>query len=93
MSLGYNGKGYFDNPETGPATDAMYQAALDELITRVDRGYRDAILLEKTKDYKGAYAAYKFLLNLVPARDNVIYKNVAERIAELKTRHPDPSMK
>jgi hypothetical protein len=87
----YGGRGYFEDG----AVEKMYQDALRELIGERDRPgtimreYTNAIVLEKSGNYKQANETYKGILLMIPERENPIYWNVARRIDVLKKQHKD----
>ncbi len=86
QSMAYaGGKGYIENP----TIDAKYQEALKEIIARVDSGYRNAIITDRADHPKEAKEAYEKILALVPDHNNIVYINVAWRLSELKSRHPE----
>jgi pSer/pThr/pTyr-binding forkhead associated (FHA) protein len=86
QSLAYSGgRGYFEDQ----STNKMYQEALKELINIVDQRYSKAVIKDKAGEAKEARAMYDGILRIVPERENVIYRNVAQRIDDLKRRHPE----
>jgi len=86
QALGYSGgRGFFEKP----AEDKIFRDALDELIKAVLRDYNQAVLADKGDDYRAAWKGYKHLLDVIPERENPIYKNVALRLDRLKRLHDD----
>jgi len=67
-----------------PAADKIYHQALKELIDEVQRDYSDAIVNEKSGEYKKAWQKYQRIVRLLPDRDNPIFTNVNRRMTALR---------
>ena len=81
----YGGRGYFENS----SVNKVFKDSVDELVAKVDREYRNAVVLEKADSYKQAWAKYEYVLAILPERENPIFENVVRRMNDLKQQHPD----
>lgn len=81
----YGGRGYFEES----SVNKVFKDAVDELVAKVDREYRNAVVLEKAGLYQQAWAKYQYVLAILPERENPIFDNVNRRMGDLKQRHPD----
>ncbi len=69
-----------------PAEDKVRQQATRKLIDRIHELYREAVRLSKAGDYGGAIAAYEKILDYVPERENLIYRNVSRRLTDVRRK-------
>ena len=77
----YGGRGYFPNQ---PTIDKIFIDAVQELTDRICRGYSNAVLAEKSGNYKLAAEGYRKVLNMVAEKDNPIVRNVSFRLSAIQ---------
>ena len=69
-----------------PAEDKIRQKATSKLIDRVHTLYTEAGRLAKAGAYGKAIANYETILDYVPERENIIYRNVSRRLTDLRRK-------
>ena len=82
----YGGRNFFPNQ---PTVDKIYLDALKELEAEIGREYNNAVVDEKTGDYKRAAQRYRHILDMIPEKENPIVQNVIRRLTALRDLEPE----
>lgn len=69
-----------------PADDRIRQNATKKLVRKVNDLYTEAVIHEKAGDFTAASATYEKVLDYVPERENIIYRNVTRRLTAVRKR-------
>lgn len=69
-----------------PADDRIRQNANKKLIEKINTLYSQAVIYEKAGDFTKASGTYEKLLDYVPERSNIIYRNVTRRLTDVRRR-------
>ena len=82
QSLAYSGMRFFPEPDV----NKTYLRAVEELVDKVHTLYKQAIVFERAGDPQQAWGSYQKVLTYVPEKHNSIFRNVSDRMTDLKKR-------
>ena len=88
LHLAYK-RGQFENVED----ERLYQRAMDELVAKVQRKYRSAVLFERNKEWREARLLFEEMLRIVPAKAepepeeyNPFFDNVKDHLVYVRKK-------